>query len=480
MPWILLLACAPGDAPPATLPHVALEAPEAPIQVFANAHGHNYHLSATPADDDWWEAKTDRFVSDRDSLFVLTDLVASYGGVLSAQLSGEFARDAVHLVPESVPELRALLDRGHTLGAHFHDEALAEQEEWQSLRIDGLTDDEQAKIWQDHLEAVEALAGQDVLRVDAAEAPEDASPQAFAGTWEARLAAAGDAFTYAGWAHPLWTPARPAAGTQLRADPEGPQVRLGSTPQIGKSDPSGLHVLPSSVVQLQRHFLQVWSQWTWDQLDPDTPRLWTFGLMTHPGQLDLSEPELDLFLAWLQETFGAAEGPAGTPVYELVSDEQILTRFLAWEDDHPGEVSFDFDVEGWLEGACVTYPYPLEGLTLALRDAEVAQDMRLGGGVRGWRLRTREILRGERDETGHHGVGVGDLGAEVWVLASRDGQERQLDLRNRLPAEVWQVDPRTGDATVVDQAAIRVGALPIVLLEDLTALDEARADVACP
>ena len=317
------------------------------------------------------------------------------GGLLSAQLSGEFARDASLLVPEGLPALQQLLENGHTFGAHFHDQALEAREEWLPLGPRGLTREEHERIWEDHIQAVEGLANRTVLRVDAAvRFEEDDSPTTLEDQHDVRLASAGDAFSYTPWAHAIWSPLRASPHLALTEDPSGAQIRLGIYPQIGKTQPSGLHALPTTVSQLQRHFLQVLAQWTWDQLDPATPRVWTFGLMTHPNQTDLSLDELQVFLEWLDDTFSTRVGPSGQPVYELVSDEDVLHRYRDWERRWPRASSFDFDMEGWLEGECPVYPYPLEGLAIGLRDAELVQEMRLGPGVMGWTLRQREITRG--------------------------------------------------------------------------------------
>lgn len=477
--WILWTACAP-PAPDAGVPPGYRQTAEAPIQVLVNAHGHNYQTSATPTDPDWWDIKTDHFWTEHAALMALIDQVEAAGGLLSAQLSGEFARDAVLLAPESLPELRAALDRGHSFGAHFHDEALETDEEWQPLREDGLTDGEHSRIWDDHIAAVEAMAGRTVVRVDAAESIDELDTQLdLENRHDVRLGSAGDPFSYTPWAHAIWTPVRVTPGLTLTEDPDGYRVRVGMYPQIGKEEPAGLHVLPTTVAQLQRHFLQTLAQWNRDQLDPDTPRLWTFGVMTHPGQEDLSLEELDRFLGWLDDTFGDQVGPSGVPVYELVSDEQILDRYQDWERRWPGESSFDFDFEGWLDGACPDYPYPLEGLALGLRDAELEQEMRLEPGVSGWQLRQREVTRGERKDSGFAKTEVGDLGATLWVIQSRNGSEHTLDLRQRLPTDVVGVDLETGTAVDLDLSALAVGPIPVVLINDATALETALEAVAC-
>ncbi len=475
----LLTACAQPARETATPPGYR-QATEAPIQVMVNAHGHNYQTHATPEDPDWWSLKTEEFWAEHAALLSLAEQVEDAGGLLSAQLNGEFARDAALLVPEGLPQLEALLQSGHSFGAHFHDEALEEMEEWLPLSDEGLTHEEHVRIWTDHIQAVEGLAGRTVLRVDAAMRGEEADTQkALEDHHDVRLASAGDAFSYTPWAHSIWSPLRADQGLALTEDPSSPQVRLGVYSQIGKKQPSGLHALPTTVSQLQRHFLQVMAQWTWDQLDPAAPRVWTFGLMTHPDQLDLSLEELQAFLTWLEDTFGDRVGPSGQPVYELVSDEEVLQRHQEWERRWPRASSFDFDFEGWLDGDCPVYPYPLEGLAIGLRDAEVVQEMRLDPGLVGWTLQQREITRGTRRSDGWASVDVGELGATLWMLQSTNGSTTVLDLRERLPPEAMGIDLTTGRPVPLDLSAVTVSPMPALLIEDPNALNAALDALAC-
>jgi len=478
--WTLWTACTSATPSGQGSTPAYRQAAEAPIQVIVNAHGHNYGLDATPQDDDWWDLKAERFQDDLDAVLHLAELVEGHDGLLSMQLSGEFSRDAVHLTPASLDGLQAALERGHSFGAHFHDQALADQEEWVSLKGGGVTPSELTRIWRDHVEAVEAMAGRTVLRVDAAVGTsEEGVEAALVDRYATRLSSAGDPFSYLPWAHAIWSPFRAAEGLALTEDGDGPRVRIGIYPQIGREEPVGIHVLPTTVVQLQRHFLQVLAQWQWDQLDAAPPRVWTFGLMTHPAQESLSLAELEVFLDWLETSFGDRVGPAGGPVYELVSDEDVLERFRSWERRWPGESSFDFDFEAWLDGGCPVYPYPLEGVALALRDAEVDHAMALRDGVEGWRLSHRTISRNESNASGFGAATVGELGARVWLLQSTDGRSRVLDLAGRLPDALVSVDPHTGEMSSADAATVPVGPVPTLLLEDTAPLEELLAALAC-
>jgi hypothetical protein len=251
-----------------------------PIRVVINAHGHNYNLTVTPEDPEWWERKKTQFDKHHSEIMALAELAEGFGGHISFQLNGEYSRDLMNLYPEQHQEFLELQERGHGLGVHFHTAAYSGADEyWELYQARSVTPEREEAIWDSHLTAVTDLISHPPLRVDSASTRRNRDTQlSLYERYEVAIGAVGDSFSYTPWAQTIWTPLPKQPGTSLDELPDSPYLALGSHPQIGTEEPNGLHMLITTVSQLQRQFLALYAHWTWDQWDSETPRIWTFGI----------------------------------------------------------------------------------------------------------------------------------------------------------------------------------------------------------
>ena len=124
------------------------------------------------------------------------------------------------------------------------------------------------------------------------------------------------------------------------------------------------------------------------------------------------------WLDFLTGVYANTPDADGSPSVAWTTDESLITTFEAWEADHPGQSSFDFDVEAHQAGDPQPYPYPLEALARALVGADFGEELNLGPSIVAWRLEHRELWVDGYDRFDNPNLVLDDSGADL-ILAPR-------------------------------------------------------------
>jgi hypothetical protein len=311
----------------------------APIYVTVNAHGHNYGLPQTAYQDfvrddnleGWFALKRQRYQTHRDEIMWLAEETERVGARMSYQLNGEYARDAFTIMADvdgdDTEHLRDLVARGHAMSAHFHPFVLSDADEfWEDINRRVMTPELMDQLWADQLGSIETALGFGVLRADPAHERDTEALMTHFNALHERygltIENVGESFSTTHWAHRPWNTFRRDITTDLREDLSGPRVAVHSYPQVGREAPQGLHVVITTVPQLQRRFMDITLQWLYSQATGQTPRIWTFGIMTHPDSNARYADEMRDMLGWLEE-MTQRESPFGGPIAEFVTDTEL-------------------------------------------------------------------------------------------------------------------------------------------------------------
>ena len=454
--------------------------PHPPIYVTVNAHGHNYGLPQSVyqgfVDDGdlegWFELKRGRYQRHRDEIMWLASETERVGARMSYQLNGEYARDARGLMASGTSDdtghLHDLIDRGHAMSAHFHPYVLSESGEfWENIGSRTMTTALMDQLWASHLDAIEATLGFGVVRVDPAHDRDTDELAAHVLTlidaYGLQIENVGESFSNTHWVQRPWNVFRRDLETELMEDLDGPMVTVHSYPQVGQPTPQGLHVVITTVPQLKRRFIDIYLQWLYAQVTGQTPRIWTFGLMTHPSSNAQHQEDMLEMLGWLAQMTDL-ESPFGGPVAEFITDTALLERYRAWEAAHPGVSSFSFDLEAYEAGEDVPYPYDLEGMVLATHDGEFVaiRDDWADDGVMAIELVHRHVERSAPRPNGLVTTTIGDLEEALYLLWT-EGDPVVIDMSAEVGPSLFGCDGVTGDVEALDSSAVTVTSVPQVV-----------------
>jgi hypothetical protein len=452
----------------------------APIYVTINAHGHNYGLPQLAYQgfvrddnlDGWFALKRQHYQTHRDAIMWLAEETERVGARMSYQLNGEYARDAFTLMEsvggDDTAHLRDLVARGHAMSAHFHPFVLSGADEfWQDVSRRPMTTELMDEIWADHLGSIETALGFGVVRADPAHERDTEALMAHFNDLHERygltIENVGENFSATRWAHRPWNTFRRDTATELREDLSGPRIAVHSYPQVGLEAPQGLHFVITTVPQLKRRFVDITLQWLYSQATGQTPRIWTFGIMTHPDSNARYEDEMRDMLAWLQE-MTQRESPFGGPIAEFVTDTELAQLHEAWEAESPGTSAFSFDIEAYEAGETVPYPYDLEGMVLATHDGEFtgfldaweAQD------VMAVELVHRHVDRSDPQPNGAVTTTVGELEEALYLLWT-PSEPVVIDMSAAAGPALFQSDGVTGAVERIDGSAVTVTRTPQVV-----------------
>ena len=446
-----------------------------PIYITINAHGHNYGFPERMMDgfvsdgdlEGWYDTKRNRYETQRAEIMWLAEETERIGARMSYQLNGEYARDA-RILNDDVDHLLDLVDRGHSMSAHFHPYVFTgENEYWENVTNQTMTEELMANLWASHLDEIEETIGFGVSRADAAHDRDNAELQNYFNQlredYGLTVENVGESFSGTHWAHRPWNVFRRDVDTELLEDLDGPVLAVHSYPQVGREAPQGLHTVISTVPQLKRRFIDVYFQWLYAQKTGQTPRVWTFGLMTHPDSNRNYQDEMLDIMNWLAE-WTDAQSPWGGPVAEFTTDYDLAETFEQWEADYPGTSSFSFDLEAYDRGEDVPYPYDLEGMVLGTHDGEFVGTLTdwEDDGVIVVELVHRNVERGPEQPNGAVETTVLDLGLPLYVLWTH-GDPVTIDFSNTESGTLYVQDGMTGEITGVDASEIEVSEVPIVV-----------------
>lgn len=466
--WVSANGRAPNELPQAQLES---SASYPPILVTINVHGHNYGFpERATLLDNWESTKQNRYESDKEQILWIADLAESVGGLVNYQLNGEYCRDARLLNGDDSAHLAALEDQGHVMGSHFHMHRFSGHNEfWKLVSTSTASQADLEQIWSDQVGECEQTLGHTLFRIDPAissslvdsaaiveDLKEASQPQVEPGS---------ETFSYTDWNQKPWNPYRRMRGTSLTEDPTRDILAITSIGQVGRLAPSGKHQLMASVPQIQRQFLSLVAEWREHERLGLTPKVWQFGIMTHPNQNITYQDEMQDIVEWLA-TWTEQTTAQGNVIAEFATDANVVEQFEQWEASYPGESSFDYDWEAYLAGHPEPYPYLLEGISLGLKDAEL--DAQLNGwqteGVMAFRLYKREVVRGPADSEGLRNMNIGDLYEEpLYLLWSTTGESVEIDFSAEQSGTLYQIDSQTGELSTVNAGSLTVPTAAVVV-----------------
>jgi len=212
----------------------------------------------------------------------------------------------------------------------------------------------------------------------------------------------------------------------------------------------------ASSAQLKRQLLVLLAQRRAAELAGDPPKIWQFGVMTHPFETREYQDEIEDIVRWMGEFVD--DGDA-----QWASDRDVAEELDAWDLDYPTTSSFTFAFEDWLAGSDEPYPYRSEGITEGLYDGEVVDEISVDGAT-GFSLLHREVQRGPMDVEGVRVYTIGEADLALYTFWA-DGDPVTLDVSAWLSAGATSM-AADGTTAVIDPTALEVDGLGVVVTDD--------------
>jgi len=390
----------PSPTPTVTPSPTPTAAYEPPINVTFNIH-------LDPVLDDYqkWRER-------KDNLLWLKSFVEGYSGIyqpkLNIQVQGDHAEFYLDTTDPEAAEgraaLAALYAAGHSFGTHAHNTIRGEApHSWTIVR--GVpTPAEVVENWQDHIGYVEQLYAQ----ITGSDDPEflcqinasaamflpgryDEGQLAFSGVYTDPVSGQGVPHGFSAqtggrnerficyFDHDVQNPWRPGPAGPLDEDLTNTAfVTIPQMPSLGRL---GAHAVggcyqDNSLPSQQRRFLQEFLERLYREYTGQPDKVWTFGWHEHLFDLYPTgasgsrgyqcREAVQQMVDWLNERFIGRTTANGNLVARYATVTQVRDEFLAWEAEHPGVSSFEYNltVPDW-----EAYPYELKGLTRELANA---------------------------------------------------------------------------------------------------------------
>jgi hypothetical protein len=386
------------------------------------------------------------YMRTHDEIDWLLAEAARHGLHFSSLYNGWYTKWA--LDHNDLDQFRELLAAGHEIGSHSHQITYdSAQDAWVShhdeLSIYGRPNYDAAlarQVWEDaqrYLQDVLAAIGatdQDQIVCSTALSFSDEPNLMAAFGYE--IAAGNRLEASVGYlGHMAWNPWRASnsdeVGYEVAEDLNAPYVSINHGAQIGGSEG---HDSAMTIPQLQRQFLQLYAEWLARERTGAEDRVWSFGFVYHPNQGDRYNPDLSMFLDWLDTYFIGKQSPHGHTIARYAMVSEIIDEFYAWEAARPGSSSFSY-VSG------DPYPYTYAAFAAMLSDASYEAHLDLGPGVTGFRF--------SKD------------GQPIYMLWSDLG-EVTADLSAEFDRQV-QVTTASGEERVENAAAISLTEAPLLV-----------------
>jgi hypothetical protein len=128
--------------------------------------------------------------------------------------------------------------------------------------------------------------------------------------------------------HMPWNPWRAAnvdkPGYEIAEDLKAPYPSINHGAQIGEAHS---HSVGVTVPQLQRQFLQLYTEWRYRERTGADDRVWSFGFVYHPNQGDKYNSDLVEFLGWLDTHFINQPSPYGNTIARYATLSEIEVEF---------------------------------------------------------------------------------------------------------------------------------------------------------
>jgi len=501
---------------------------EPPIRILFNVHFDPLNEHVPPGGTTY-----DAWLQQKDNLHWLYDLVQSYPEAqrprLNLQVQGDHAEYYLDPSDPEAADGRALLlafrEAGHTWGLHGHGYVREGPHRWRYIPVPGNTPDmlcgdyehlsdqpadRVVQSWTDHISYAEALYGQLLGAPFTITNAEMGSPVrydsrvlAFRGVYSDGVHTVPHGFPieinggsecfYPLFDHSPWNPWRAGPDGPLDEDPAG-HVVIPLPPVLGSV---GTHYgvwFDNSVAGRQRHFLQLYLEWLYRLWEGVSDKIWVFGWHEHVHNLyatpsdprhatwpragDRNREEVQEMIDWLNTHFVGHTTASGNPIATYATPDEVYRAFLRWEEEHPGESSFEYSLKtpDWDAD-----PYLLHGVERELANARFVGFLELEDGVRGAELeRCPSALRGEtpgywvgRPDEPWKPVGCYDapsfdgnrLATTTVYVFWRDAQEpRTVDLSAYAGSGASLYDGLSGDPLTLPLSAVPVGHRPVVLV----------------
>jgi len=370
----------------------------------------------------------------RQELRWLRDKALEYGAKLSLASNGEFMEWIEDFGDEDLVE--SYLDAGFDWGTHIHPLWRRGRHDWVLMPPDTPPDTVHL-IWQTNVDAVEHIIGSEnnygvapyqthqPLMVDLM--------REFNFHIETALTEPAGILAYENLGHYPFNPFRPTAlpGKYLKEDLNQTQyVLIPHYPQIEPNPgPSG----PRSLGTNQKYFLMEYIEWLHHQRQGLPKKVWVFGIATHDCYNAPNRAYIDTMLMWLNANFIGKRTPTGWVIAEYASATEVASEFFEWEESHPGESSFSWDVGE-------PYPYTYPEMPQLLKQAEYDTEVSIADGIACYRFRRTND-------------------SPIYVLWSWSGTQ-VIDFSYEISGEVKVYDGKGSSATA-DASALAVTEEPV-------------------
>ena len=439
-----------------------------PIYITINAHGHNYGIQAETTNFEQQKEKI--YTKHKNEIIWLAQMAEDFDAKMNYQLNGEYIRDA--RLANDLDHLIKIHNKGHHVGGvHYHRYNLKDNTEfWEPFNS---TDDESKSesTYNNHVgEVNKALAsfGSKVIRVDSAVGGIDDNNEYHSDNIS--ILPSGESFSYTKWNIKPWNPFRRKEGTVTTEDLSVYPVSVASIGQVGKSAPSGLHSVYAKVSQLKRHFLMLLAEWREHERNGEQPKIWSFGIMTHPDQNENHHDHMIELLTFFK-SFSDMKTSNGNQIVKFVTDKELVEIYKEWEENYPGESSFTFNWEShrkWeaeeVGSVSEEYPYKLKGITEGLFGAELVEEINNYKGVVIYKFNHSDMQLGPMNENYQRGLAVCKLDEEAIYLAWSDtGSDVTIDFRKQLRRKLYLKSAIEGKIWSSRPGKLRITPLPMLI-----------------
>ena len=439
----------------------ACEPPTPQVEPIYLVHSYNLDpIGTTP------QSGPTIYAQHRDALLWLKDLASQSGMKINAFSTGLYAEGALR--SGDVSDFADFMPDGpHTLGVHLHAHHKPFDQPdtpwtWVSEPPDIDDIDVVRAIYEDQIFFVNELFRQngvdpiENIIMHGSHAQLDDMSELY-GTSETRTVDYPNIFTLQegrrGIYHPYRGPASTVTGDENPEEDEdfdAPYVHLPIVSGVIGYDkvhgPEGM--VYGTVPYIKRDFILEFLEWREVErgATDQPPRIWVFGWGSHPYQTTQNSRGTDgrlvrdswnEIVSWLNEKYIGKRTPRKSEIARWANYREVGSRFLSWEEAHPGVSSIDNDETG---GPRQELAFLFEPLADAAHDGEVTD---LPDGVSGERFRNPE----------------GEL---LWLLWS-DAGTVTIPATGEFPSS-RQIRHADGSTTTESGGTITVSASPILVL----------------